>query len=215
MSALPMHHADEALLLDYASGALSQSASLVVATHLALCPYSRRLSETLDALGGAELEVATGASLREDSIDRLLQRLDEAPTPKNEPTPKPSHGFPEPLNSFIGCSVDELPWKGIGGVEICPLAISGESRKTYLMRISGGAKMPRHSHEGDELTLVLEGGYTDRYGAYGRGDLSVCHEDHNHSPVADPEGCICLISTENKLRMGGVISGLVAWWFGV
>jgi putative transcriptional regulator len=38
------HHSNDALLLDYASGGASQSISLLVATHLALCPTAGKKS---------------------------------------------------------------------------------------------------------------------------------------------------------------------------
>ena len=40
------HHPDDELLLDYASGALGEAESLVIATHMALCPICRRNSVT-------------------------------------------------------------------------------------------------------------------------------------------------------------------------
>ena len=33
--------------------------------------------------------------------------------------------------------------------------------------------MPQHTHEGHELTLVLEGSFHDALGRYGRGDLAI------------------------------------------
>lgn len=215
MTSLPVHHVEEAVLLDYAAGALPASVSLVVATHLALCPACRRALGALESLGGAAIEALEPAALNRDSISNLLRRLDDAPAPAAPAPRPPSHGIPEPLNSLLGKRLDALDWTGVGGVEIHPIRFPGDTRKTYLMRIAGGAKMPRHTHRGAEMTLVLQGGFSDAYGAYARGDFSFMDETRSHSPVADPEGCICLINTENPLRMGGLISGLVAKWFGV
>jgi len=70
----PDHHPTEALLLDYAAGVLHEPASLVVATHMALCPMCRARVRDLDAVGGALLEAlpavapAAGASQRDDHL---------------------------------------------------------------------------------------------------------------------------------------------------
>ncbi len=50
------HPAPEELLLDYASGALSDSPALALALHVALDPASRRTVDQLKAVGGALIE---------------------------------------------------------------------------------------------------------------------------------------------------------------
>ena len=59
----PNHHPDEALLLEYAGGGLTESIALVVATHLALCPICRRMVEEMGV---------------DRHMDELLRRDDQA-----------------------------------------------------------------------------------------------------------------------------------------
>jgi len=57
------HHIGDDLLLNYASGALDEASSLLVATHLALCPTCRGRAERAEMIGGELLESLPPAEL--------------------------------------------------------------------------------------------------------------------------------------------------------
>jgi len=214
---LPKHHPDEALLLDYASGAIPEAFSLAVATHLALCPQCRRRAENLEAIGGASLAEIAMPAMSEDLLTRVMARLDETPTPTsaNEASQRKSDfGVPRPLRDTLSRPLEELPFKRLAGVEIFLLGAPDPFR-AYVLRVAGGSALPRHGHSGDEMTLVLRGGFSDGDLKFGVGDVAIVGEADNHAPRADPEGCVCLVVSSGALRMNGPISGLVARWFGV
>jgi len=76
--------------------------------------------------------------------------------------------------------------------------------------------MPDHGHGGAELTLVLDGAYSDVTGRYCRGDLQDVDETVEHSPVSDPSlGCVCLIASETKAKFKGVVGRLLQPWTGM
>ncbi len=75
-----------------------------------------------------------------------------------------------------------------------------------LLHIPAGQAMPDHGHRGMELTLVLQGAFSDGTGRYGRGDLDVETEKTQHTPVAEAGlPCICLSATDAPLRFTGFI----------
>ena len=53
---LPNSHPSDALLMAYAAGSLDEGQSLVVATHLQLCPSCRHRLQLMEAVGGVLLE---------------------------------------------------------------------------------------------------------------------------------------------------------------
>ena len=59
MTGDPSHHPEPALLMEYASGASPEPFSLVIATHLALCPECRRSVAELEAAGVRRISLAT------------------------------------------------------------------------------------------------------------------------------------------------------------
>ena len=69
--------------------------------------------------------------------------------------------------------------------------------------------LPEHGHHGGELTLVLRGGFSDVTGRYGPGDVEDVDNEIEHRPVADPEGCVCLVGSEGPVRFTGL--GMWLW----
>ncbi len=57
---------------------------------------------------------------------------------------------------------------------------------------------------------MLEGGFSDAYGHYLAGDVSVADSEVTHQPVADDDGdCICLAVTDAPLRFTGPLGSLI------
>lgn len=218
----PTHHPGDDLLVAYAAGTLDEAPSVVVATHLALCPACRTEVARLEAIGGALLEDAAPAALRADRLDELMACLDDAAAveePASRPAPAPTPPclvLPEPLRSYVGRDLAAVPWKPLlRGVDLFEIPIpartgAGARTRTRLMRIRGGTAVPQHTHCGTELTLVLAGGFRDETGSFRRGDLAVTDQEIDHRPVADPgEDCICVAVTDAPLRLTGRLGRLL------
>ncbi|HEY5337333.1 MAG TPA: zf-HC2 domain-containing protein, partial [Rhizomicrobium sp.] len=109
-----IHHPADELLLSYAAGATDEGTSLVLATHLALCPACRRTVARAEAAGGALLESAEPVVLGENALQSVLARLDDAtPLPATLKSGPAATRVPEPLRSYIGADFDALQWKKI------------------------------------------------------------------------------------------------------
>jgi putative transcriptional regulator len=206
---VPQHHPTEATLLAYAAGALGAALSLVVASHLAFCTECREAVAEGELIGGSLLDELAPVALAVGSRERVLARLGTAPPP---PAPRLALAdplLPAPLARQLGRGLLEIEWRRLGpGLRqhmLQPHDIAGGNLR--LLRIGSGRKIPRHGHSGTELTLVLQGSYTDELGHFGRGDVSETDSDIVHQPVSDrDEECICLIATEARLRFDGVIA---------
>ncbi|HYE52882.1 MAG TPA: ChrR family anti-sigma-E factor [Azospirillaceae bacterium] len=207
----PLHHPGEAVLMDYAAGALSEAVGLIVATHLALCPACRAEVARLEAVGGALLEGMPDGEPDMDLLEGVLARLDApAPAAPRRPAPHPASAvLPEPLRSYLGGDVGRIGWRRVmRGLEEA-LVDCGRD-KVRLMRIRAGTAMPRHTHAGNEYTLVLAGGFSDALGHYLRGDFIATDAAIDHRPVADDgPDCLCLAVTDAPLRLTGPVGRLL------
>jgi putative transcriptional regulator len=204
--------------MSYAAGSLPEAPSLLIATHLAICPECRVHAGELDALGGAMLEDLSPTIMEPDAFDRVIARLDE-PEPPKVPPPPADPVLPAPLRAYVGRGIDGIAWKKLArGIEEFRLPIPNtKGYATRLIRVAAGRDIPSHSHDGDELTLVLAGGFTDGEHSYRRGDVAGADADPtvSHRPVADQDGeCICLIVTEGKLRFSGPLGPLLTYFRG-
>jgi putative transcriptional regulator len=162
-------------------------------------------------VGGALLGDIAPVAVNEDTLDALLARLDDEPM--DDTAPSLSEGdpsLPQPLRGYLGRRLSEVQWQGVGGMRYADLGVGSSEFRTRLMRISAGTAMPRHSHDGNELTLVLSGGFSDADGHYLRGDVAVTDSSIDHRPVADPgEDCLCLAVTDAPLKLTGPFGRLL------
>lgn len=212
-----VHHPAEDLLAAYAAGTLAEAPSLIVATHMALCPACRAEVRRLEAVGGLMLEDMPEAPVTDDLLSAILAEIDmgggASLAVKARPRPMAgSHAptLPQPLRGYVGGDLDQVRWsRVIRGVEEAEV-LCGSSAKVRMLRIKAGMAMPRHTHQGSELTLVLAGGFSDEMGHYGRGDFATVDGSVDHSPVADPDGdCVCLAVMDAPLRLTGPIGRLL------
>ena len=70
------HHLDEATLVSYAAGSMSQAMALVVACHISICPSCRERVSQSEAIGGILLDSLDEASISDDALDQVLACLD-------------------------------------------------------------------------------------------------------------------------------------------
>lgn len=194
------------LLMAHAAGRLPEPVSLVVATHLALSPPARARYRRYESVGGALLDQLEPAPLEDGAWERLLGRLgapeDEVPL---APVPPEVAGLPRPLRDYLPGSLDELCWRSYGNAAEVELRVKAPGYRTTLVRVRAGRMVPQHTHEGSELTLVLEGAFRDKTGRYARGDLALADGSVEHRPVAEPgEDCMCLTVTDAPLRLTGL-----------
>ena len=197
------HHLTDALLMAYSAGNLPEAFSLLIASHISMCDDCRARLGAFDTIGGNLVETCDRAEMSADSFEATLARIEAA----ESDTPRPrahdtGHGvLPAPLRDYVGGDLDAVKWRPVGlGVKqaILPTDPDGSARLLY---IPAGAKVPDHGHRGTELTLVLQGAFSDQVDRFGAGDVEIADEDLDHTPVAEMgQDCICLAATDAPLR---------------
>lgn len=209
------HHLSDELLLDYASGNLSEGWSLAVATHLAMCPACRKQLDVAEAAGGALMEALSPVAGPDDAWDRLAARLQEPPSDAKPRIARQTATIPEPLRSYVG-DVHELKWRRVGTAHQVMIKTGDPHTQARLLRIPAGKPVPEHSHGGRELTLVLTGSFHDEVDSFGPGDIEDADGDLMHQPIAGPEAdCICLAVTDAPLKFRSRLVRLVQPFLGI
>ncbi len=204
------HHPSEATLAAYAAGTLWKAAGPVVQGHLDLCPRCRAVFDVAEAVGGAFLDDLPPTALSPDALRRVAERLGgeaagdsaRAPAAPWVPTEGAAAAAAVPRDA-------RLRWLA-PGVRHAVLLRGGPADGTLrLLRVRPGTALPRHAHRGTELTLVLEGAFSDETGRHGPGDLVELEGEESHRPVAEgATDCVCLVATEGRLRFGGLFGAL-------
>ncbi len=197
------------LLLAHAAGRLPEPVGLVVATHLALTPSRRAVYREYEALGGAMLEDLPPAELSAGAFDRLMARFDDDAEPIKAIVTRDAVDpeMPPPLRAYLHGRLADLPWKHYGSVSEAALPLDESVYRTRLIVLKAGKAVPKHTHDGQEITVVLKGAFNDGIGHYGRGDLAIADAHVDHQPMADAgEDCLCLTVTDAPLRLTGTFS---------
>lgn len=208
------HHLDEATVLSYAAGSMSQAMALAVACHLSMCPHCQVRAQQSEAIGGVLLEDIGPAEIGAQALQQVLACIEQSEAaPEPEPVAAPvrtSGEVPAPLREYIGDSLDTIAWTRIvPGVSYFELPCQGGG-VSRLLRIAPGKAMLPHSHDGNELTLVLRGSFSDEIGRFTRGDIADLDEQVEHQPLVDSDDdCICLVATDAPLKFTTLLGRLM------
>lgn len=213
-------HPDAAWLIDFACGNLSRGFELVVAAHLMAC------SECADAVRSAE---RLGAELLLGSGTQEAPRLTAGQVIDGEdgdtgwlsarfalrPTVNGT-SLQDFVDNYLDCGLSALPWRKAGrGLQVAKLRADAQER-LWVLRAAPNTVLPRHTHSGSELTLVLKGAFFNGDTIYAAGDVEDANETTDHQPIVTRDGeCICLAATEGPLRFAGWAPRLAQRYLGI
>lgn len=200
------HHIPDPLLAAYAAGSLPYVFEVVIATHISMCDSCQAALAAHETTGGLVIESTRAIEVSDDLKSRLLQGLDEEYSPR-EPA-KRIGSYPGPVAELMQGNTPR--WRSLGGGVRQDILSNGEDGSVRLLFIPPGTAVPDHGHNGMELTLVLEGSFSDETGHFGVGDLEVAYEDLDHTPMAGPDRpCICLAATDAPLKFNSWLPRLL------
>ena len=204
----------DALLLDYATGALSRPLEILVETHLAMNEKSCRSVRMLMQLGGILLEDSEPVSLSESALQDVMAQLSQFDNMSDEFFSKVrsrDEWLPKPIASYVPDAKCKQSWRRAGiGILETDVDFGENSGKAKIYRIAPGTAVPIHTHTGAEVTLVLTGGFSDETGSYGPGDISIQEAGGEHQPVADDDGeCVVFAVNEGKIKLTGPIGRML------
>ncbi len=202
------------LLAQYVAGKLPLPVHALIGGHIELNPSSQAVVRQFEESAAAQLAASDGFDVtNRDAMFREI--VNSAPQHFGFSSAAACPVVPRALQRFSGYDAATMPWKTKlpGYREALVGEIDGCEAKFLWIR--PGRAMPNHTHEGSELTLVLEGSFADEDGVYRRGDISAADETIDHRPVAG-EGvpCICFAVTTAPLKLTGSFRQLFSDVFG-
>ena len=146
------------------------------------------------------------------SEDLWMKVLNKAQIKKQSRINTPTDPFLNqlPVSLQVHLADKKIKWKSFKDVKIATILPKDNNEKLELIHVMPGAKIPQHTHEGNESFLVLHGSYSDEYGSYKQGTVQVRSDDHHHTPVGHAQtGCIGLAYTHGKIKFSGKFGKLL------
>ena len=195
-------HPDIALMTEYAASTLPLAQAACISVHIGYCEHCQRLASQLSHVGAALFEEMEPQSVGDTQLNAVLARLDEEPPLAYTKQADMKNSTPAILQRLMKGDFNDLTWKKIGSALRISYLKTGDSMHEFaLYHIKAGGRIPQHTHRGSEMTLVLEGGFSDAEGSYHQGDFILRQPGDAHSPTAlQSEDCICLAVLDAPLK---------------
>lgn len=196
-------HPDLDMLTEFTAGTLSLAQSACVSMHLTYCTKCQEISEAQTVMAASLFEELEPVSVSDSQLDIVMSRLEED-APLTYPKESKGEKFSTPaiLQRLMQGDFSDLTWKKItSSLRISYLTTGDPYYEFALYHIKAGGVIPEHNHRGSEMTLVLEGGFSDSDGTYHAGDFLFREAGDVHSPAAlADEDCICLAVLDAPLK---------------
>jgi putative transcriptional regulator len=196
------YHPTRELLVTHSAAQLPLALSIAVSAHLEMCPQCaslvRKITEQQSDLFSA-LEVS-----EDINFSHILAKIFEH-QPERQASRKKA---PKNIVSVAGgqyqlprvfARFTDLKWSSLGAISRARVVKETDNVRASLLHIGKNTAIPKHTHKGYELTLLLEGSFTDEYGVYNKGDFIWLDNQIEHSPFTE-EGCLCFAVQDAPLR---------------
>ena len=214
------YHPDIELLLKYANGQLPASIAVAIGIHQHECALCQERIADIESIGGdaIELTVSDNVEVTAESsllLDKLMGDIDLLS--QEEEAPEYSDcavaDIDRPILTQLGNrDFSALTWKRVTPwIKKAEVPLGDDGNQIEVLKFAPNAKIPQHTHRGEEITVVLEGDFSDAQGIYREGEFIVQDETNEHQPVAGKQGCICLAVTTAPLNFTGTVGPILNW----
>ena len=225
-------HPDIELLLKYANGQLEPALAIAIGLHHQNCHECQSSVSEIESIGGENLEHTDDTNVVESSFDSLMGKLDSLEDIQENNSIRQVNNLlmpnPAVISSYEKLAVAsrdinlvekldkqdfaDTDWKRItSNISQSDILLSDDSFKVELLKFKANTKIPKHTHKGNEFTVVVQGSFMDKYGQYELGEFIHMDEQNEHQPVAGEDGCICLAITDSKLHFTGFLGPVINW----
>jgi putative transcriptional regulator len=188
-------HPSREMLNEHLAANLPLSLTVAMSAHIEMCELCKAESKKLEQLQSQLLWQEPDVQ-PVDFGDMLQNILASPPEKKLQAANKSEvmvavanrkYQLPAAFRLFT-----KLKWSGLGAVSRTRLINNENEVRASLLRIDKGGSIPKHQHKGYELTLLLDGSFSDENGTYHKGDFICLQGGAEHAPYTE-NGCLCYV----------------------
>ena len=203
-------HPSSELLNQFVQGELAAGKSIVVSAHMELCESCSAKAKELQALAVSSWVDPSSAMQSDQTSEADYVNMVAGIVTSSQIKSAPIEDLVEVDIDVLDHSIkipkvlakaasQGLKWRKVaGGISEAQLFIDNETQCEFIYMAPGG-KVPVHTHQGSEATLVLEGSFEDELGEYKTSDFIIRDAQHNHQPHSK-EGCLCFSVLDSPLQ---------------
>jgi putative transcriptional regulator len=215
------HHPSETLITEYCSASLSASLSLAVSIHVDMCPVCQAKVAKIEASNANELFSEQSTQFEQSHIEQSesfeefeLNLLDMITSdnsidevyevaPVSIKVNEHKYQLPRALTR-----ISHSKFTQVGKLARSRVALDDGALRSSLLHIDAGGEIPEHTHTGFEVTLLLDGEFSDEEDSYVPGDFIWQDGSHQHTPLTK-DGCLCFTVVSSALHFNKGFSKLL------
>jgi putative transcriptional regulator len=198
----------------FAEGTSLPAEALMISAHCDMCPrcMERVRSES------AKMANEAFAGIDEDpKLTDMLSAILSQPVPEIETISRHmpdsieldgrSFKLPRALQRYASKTGN---WSSlVGKLWQAPVDL-GDLGAAHFIYMEKGGRVPEHTHRGSELTLVINGEFSDGLSHYDSGDFISLTGEHTHAPISDAdEGCLVFSIVDKPLHFTSGLARLL------
>lgn len=212
-------HPSDNELLEFSAGKLDWALAVCVSAHLQMCPHCKHKTAQFNAIGGSLLSKAPAVEVEASCFASLMTRIksEVAPVESADTSTSGEHSAKAQVANLPPVVQKLLPknkalrWSFASpSLRIARLETGQDKYEVCFHKIMRGGKVVEHDHRGREVTLVLEGSFSDEHGQYLPGDYIVKEPGEIHRPMAAlDQDCLCLSVAEAPVKVTGLLGSVI------
>jgi len=209
-------HPSDNELMEFSAGNLEWALSICISAHIQFCPHCKNKVAQFNGIGGSILNHVEPAPVSDTALANVMAKikgLSQAPSEEKE-IAKSNNGRTRSLPRVVQKLIPQdkpLNWSFVSPALRAARLETGQSKyEVCFHKIKRGGKVAEHDHRGLEVTLVLEGSFSDANGNYVEGDYIVKRPGEAHRPIAaQDQDCLCLSVVEAPVKVTGFMGKLI------
>lgn len=185
-------HPNSAMLNAHLAGTLPLSLTVAVSAHIEMCAQCQEAVQELEAQLSRQLWQEADVEPVDfgDMLQSILAEPPETLQVADKPAPiievaAKQYQLPGAFSLFHG-----LKWSGFGALSRARVISDENEVRASLLHLDKGGSIPKHQHKGYELTLLLDGSFSDENDTYHKGDFIYLQGAVEHTPFSR-KGCLC------------------------
>lgn len=208
MTSTANFHPSDELLRDFSEGKLTTGMSVALSAHIELCETCRQKSSEMESEAIVSWLQTPEKAAAPDFSDLVADIIKQPQTTSGKPAISEEASLVTEMHMLdhsvtlprvlAKAASDGLVWKKLaGGINQAQVTLDNETQCEFIY-MTPGSQVPVHKHQGSEVTLVLDGSFSDELGHYEPSDFVVRTKEHMHRPASD-EGCLCFAVLDSPL----------------
>lgn len=208
------HHPTDDILNAYVNAELPVSVSVAVSIHTEMCDTcARKVAAKTERAAQNNLvdEIPSIPSDFDFNFDDMLNSITQ------DDSRDPVASKPIDYIKVAGLSLEKpralsniksSDWLQLGKLSRSRMTLDDDELRSSMLYIDADGDVPQHTHNGFEITVLLDGEFSDEMGHYRKGDFIWLDGKHNHNPKTI-DGCLCYTVVSDSLHFSQGISRLL------